>query len=338
MSVVIVSEQIHLRPVTMDDVEEVVKLLNACTMAEIGTIENTDEDMRSEWQRPNFNLETSVRVAVTPDGKMVGFADVGDTAPVPVRAFVWARAHPDYLNQGIEDQLMDWAEERAKQVISRAPEGARVVIHSESCNTYEPGLRMLKNRGMIYVRSFYDMKVELENEPPQPQWPEGITVRVANYEQENRAIFQARDEAFKDHWGYTQQPFEESLQQWQHFIENDANFDPSWWFLAMDGDQIAGFSLCWPKTDHDPDMGWVGMLGVLRPWRRKGLALALLQHSFGEFWRRGSHKVGLGVDASNLTGAMRLYTKAGMSPFRQFDLYEKEIRPGIDTMRQSVEE
>ncbi len=106
----------------------------------------------------------------------------------------------------------------------------------------------------------------------------------------------------------------------------------------QDGDQIAGISLCWPHPDDDPDMGWVGILGVLSPWRRKGLALALLQHSFSEFWRRGKRKVGLGVDASNLTGAMRLYTKAGMSPYRQFDLYEKKIRPGVDYMRKSSDE
>lgn len=338
MSVIIVPEQIRLRPVSMDDAEGIVNLLNACAIAETGAPEHTVEELRSDWQRPNFNLETSVRVAVTPDDKMVGFANVGDTSPLPVRAFVWVRAHPDYLNKGIEDQLMDWAEERSKQVIDRAPEGARVVIHSESVNTYEPGIRMLKNRGMAYVRSFYDMKIDLENEPPQPQWPEGITVRKANYPQENRAIFQARQEAFKDHWGFVEQPIEEAFKQWQHFVENDHNFDPTLWFMAMDGDQIAGISLCWPQAVFDPDMGWVGMLAVLRPWRRKGLALALLQHSFGEFWRRGKRKVGLGVDASNLTGAMRLYTKAGMSPSCQFDLYEKEIRPGKDWMRQSAEE
>lgn len=338
MAIVIVSEQIRLRPVTLDEIADVVNLLNACSIAELGAPEHTVETISSDWQRPNFNLETSIRVAVTSDGRMVGFAEVGDTAPVPVRAFVWVRAHPDYLDQGIEDLLSDWAEERANQVIDRAPEGARVVIHSESVNTYEPGLQMLKNRGMTHVRSFYDMKIELENAPTQPQWPEGITVRVVNYEQEFRAIFLARREAFKDHWGFTEQPFEESLKQWRHLIENAPDFDPTLWFLAMDGDQIAGFSWCWPKTDDDPDMGWVGMLGVLRPWRRQGLALALLQHSFGELWKRGKRKVGLGVDASNLTGAMRLYEKAGMSPFRQFDLYEKELRPGVDWMRQSVEE
>ena len=125
MTSTIISEQIRLRPVTMDDAENVVELLNACAIAEKGAPEHTVEDTRNYWQWPNFNLETSLRVAITSDGKMVGFAEVNDNSPVAVRASIWVRAHPDYLEQGIEDQLMDWAEERAKQVIDRAPEGAR---------------------------------------------------------------------------------------------------------------------------------------------------------------------------------------------------------------------
>ncbi|MEZ4726737.1 MAG: hypothetical protein R3E79_06345 [Caldilineaceae bacterium] len=87
-------------------------------------------------------------------------------------------------------------------------------------------------------------------------------------------------------------------------------------------------------------------LPTIRPWvdcqsRRPPplapaqLALALLHHAFGEFYRRGVKKVGLGVDASSLTGATRLYEKAGMKPFRQYNTYEKELRPGRDlTTRQ----
>jgi mycothiol synthase len=83
----------------------------------------------------------------------------------------------------------------------------------------------------------------------------------------------------------------------------------------------------------------VGTLGVRRPWRRRGVALALLQHSFGEFYRRGLRKAGLGVDASSLTGATRLYRKAGMrsDPAYQYDLYEKELRPGEDLLTQSLD-
>jgi mycothiol synthase len=48
--------------------------------------------------------------------------------------------------------------------------------------------------------------------------------------------------------------------------------------------------------------------------------------------------VGLGVDAGSLTGATRLYEKAGMSIFSQFDKYSKEIRAGKEISVQSIEE
>jgi ribosomal protein S18 acetylase RimI-like enzyme len=75
-------------------------------------------------------------------------------------------------------------------------------------------------------------------------------------------------------------------------------------------------------------IGWVGTLGVRRPWRKKGLGSALLQYSFSEFHRRGKTTIGLGVDASNPTGATRLYQRAGMYVASEFITYEKELRPG----------
>ncbi|MBD0349195.1 MAG: GNAT family N-acetyltransferase, partial [Thermoleophilia bacterium] len=102
-------------------------------------------------------------------------------------------------------------------------------------------------------------------------------------------------------------------------------FDPALWFIAYDGDEIAGFSLCRPRESGDPDMGWVSVLGVRRPWRRRGLALALLRHSFVELHRRGKKRVGLGVDAENTTGALRLYERAGMHVDRRWDTWEKIV-------------
>jgi ribosomal protein S18 acetylase RimI-like enzyme len=102
-----------------------------------------------------------------------------------------------------------------------------------------------------------------------------------------------------------------------------ASYDPTLWFVAYDGDEIAGYALCKPQEGGDPKLGWVDVLGVRRPWRRRGLALALLLHAFGEFRSRGHARVGLGVDTENTTGAVGLYEKAGMRPVRQFDAYEK---------------
>ena len=115
---------------------------------------------------------------------------------------------------------------------------------------------------------------------------------------------------------------------------NPVSFDPTLWFLAFDGDKLAGGPLC--RYDKDLHIGWVNQLAVLRLWRRKGLGIALLLHSFAEFYRRGIVNVGLGVDAQNLTGATRLYERAGMHVALQHDTYEKELRAGQELSTQSI--
>jgi mycothiol synthase len=170
----------------------------------------------------------------------------------------------------------------------------------------------------------------MDAEPPAPQWPEGITVRPLVRGQQEDEMLTARREAFRDHWGFVEQPVEADKALWEHHMNNDPKFDPNLFFIAWDDSQnrAVGVSLCWAEADDDPDMGWVGTLGVVRDWRRKGLALALLQHSFHAFWQRGKRSVGLGVDAANPTGATKLYEKAGMRPVREWTAYELELRPG----------
>jgi ribosomal protein S18 acetylase RimI-like enzyme len=180
------------------------------------------------------------------------------------------------------------------------------------------------------------MVIELDSPPPAPDLVEGITMRPFVRYQEEPAVIRAVRDAFRDHWGYVEGPFEDELKESLYWMENDRYFDPSLWFLALDGDEIAGVSLCYPIRIEDPDMGWVSTLGVRRPWRRKGLGLALLRYSFGEFHRRGKRKVGLGVDADSLTGATRLYEKAGMHVHRQYASYEKELRAGVDLSTQRM--
>jgi ribosomal protein S18 acetylase RimI-like enzyme len=58
--------------------------------------------------------------------------------------------------------------------------------------------------------------------------------------------------------------------------------------------------------------------------------MALLRQAFVTFQQMGRAGVGLGVDASSLTGATRLYERAGMRVVLRFDMYEKELRNGIE--------
>ena len=106
--------------------------------------------------------------------------------------------------------------------------------------------------------------------------------------------------------------------------------EPELWILAMDGDEVAGMALCASRRAGQEDLGWVSSLGVRRPWRRRGLALAILRRAFGLLAARGKSRVGLGVDSQSLTGATRLYEKAGMHVVRELYEYERVIRDGKD--------
>ena len=184
------------------------------------------------------------------------------------------------------------------------------------------------------------MLIEMDAPVPEPVWTEGITLHTFNSEMDAEAVYRAEDDSFRDHFGYVEQPFEDGFKRFKHFVLDAKDFDPTLLFLAMDGPsgEIAGINICRPHSYDDPEMGWVGTLGVRRQWRKRGIGLALLRHSFNEFYRRGKRKVGLGVDAQNLTGALRLYESAGMHVHQAYDQYEKELRPGTEISVQSLQE
>lgn len=326
-----------VRPATMDDIESAVELFNICSQNMIGESEHSLPDLRAEWTLPEFDLDSATRMVFSSDGSAIAYIEVWDIDDPPVRNWVWGLVHPEYENRGLGTYLMEWAENRVRSVLTRTPSDLRVTMESGTHSHFEPALRLLEAQNMREIRSFHRMVIELQEMPPEPLWSEGITMRTMKGLDEVRAVVWAIEDAFRDHWGYVEQPFEKEFQRWLHFMKNDELYDPTLWFLAMDGDEIVGISGCKEKSNVDPDMAWVKVLGVRRPWRRRGIALALLHHTFREFYSRGKQRVGLGVDGSSLTGATRLYEKAGMKSVRQFTTFEKEIRPGKDIVRRTLD-
>lgn len=326
-----------IRPATMGDLNEAVELFNLCSINMTGKPSFRLVDVRNEWLLPAFDLNSATRLVFTPDQRLVGYMEVWDIEDPPVKNWVWGMVHPDYEAQGIATQLMNWAEAKVRQTAQTVQTDLRITMEAGVTNHYQPAIDMVTDRGMVPIRRFLTMVTELAAEPPRPMVPQGISIRSMRGLEELKAIVFAVEDAFQDHWGFLERPFEKEYERWLHFVKNDPEFDPKMWFLATAGDEIAGISLCKRKASEDPDMGWVNTLGVRRPWRRQGLALALLHHSFRAFYARGKDRAGLGVDASSLTGATRLYEKAGMRPIREFIVYEKEIKPGKDIVRRSLD-
>lgn len=325
------------RPATMADAEAVVALINAYSQSMVGQNSTNAEKLRLAWGVPGFDMTTDTRMVLMPDGQLVGYMEVQDTHALHVRMRCWGCVHPNYRMKGIGSHLVEWAEARALRFVPEAPEGVLVVLQSEVLSSDVDAQAVLRMHEFMLTRHFCRMVVTFDGVLPVSQWPDGITVRTLTLGQDERAMVRAVEEAFKDHWGYVSEPFEKTYERWMHWINEDPAFDPTLWFLAIDGDDIAGACLCLSSDSVATELGHVSTLGVRRPWRRRGLGLALLTHAFRELCERGKLGVSLGVDASSLTGATRLYEKAGMQIARQHCVFEKQLRPGENLMTQSVE-
>jgi ribosomal protein S18 acetylase RimI-like enzyme len=229
---------------------------------------------------------------------------------------------------------MEWAEARARLAVPKSPPEAKVVL-ATFCNQKDRYTVDLFNRfGMYMIRHFLQMLIEFDGEPQPPVIPEGILIRPYDQATELEKIAEVYYESFQDHFGYAGQTLETQIQFLRHRVKHHPGFDPSLWFLAEEEGEAAGIALCYPSMTTDPAAGHVMLLGVRRAWRQRGLGLALLQHSFVELYQRGCQRVGLSVDASNLTGATRLYEKAGMSVKERYDLFDKVLREGEDLVKQ----
>jgi mycothiol synthase len=327
------------RPARMEDLDEAVEMFNAEARHLIGVDKHIRDEVAVDWQAPGFELETDTRIVCSTEGRLVGYCQVWDLKP-HVTIDCWGVVHPDHLNLGVGSYLLDWAQGRAYQAIPKAPPEARVIIKSSTITLNPAAERLFVKAGMQKVRYFFTMVIDLDGQPAEPKWPEGIDIRTLVVDRDEWPLTIAVEEAFRDHWGFVERPIEEEYERWMHFLKNNDDFDPTLYFLAWDGDQLTGASLCWKYANDDPEMGSVDVLCVRRPWRKQGLGLALLLHSFGEFRKRGKLRAGLGVDAESLTGALRLYERAGMhsDPNRTYVAYEKELRPGIELRTQEVEE
>ncbi|MGE5777317.1 MAG: GNAT family N-acetyltransferase [Chloroflexota bacterium] len=328
-----------VRGASLDDVEPALKLYNAWSQSVIQEDEITDANaIRNEWKSPGFDPARDIRLIFAPNGEMVGYIEVWTTAKPLIHPWIWGRVHPDYGDRGIGTWMLQWAETRSLQALETVPPELRFAPRVGAFSQAEKSRKLFEDMGYSRIRSSYHMLIEMDAPVPEPVWPEGITVRTYNPETDAELVYRTEVDSFRDHFGFVEQPFEEGFERFKHFQVEYEGFDPTLLFIAMDGDEVAGINICRPRSYDDPDLGWVDTLGVLRPWRKRGIGLALLRHSFNEFYRRGTRKVGLGVDAQNLTGALRLYENAGMHVHKSFDLYEKELRPGTEISVQSLQQ
>lgn len=184
--------------------------------------------------------------------------------------------------------------------------------------------RLFRALGYTYARTFWTMRIELGEQLATPVVPAGIDIRTFDRERDERGVYRALAEAFDDHWGRGFPTYEQWL---HHDLDGESpEFDPGLWFIALEGDEVAGAACCRASIPRAPDTGEVSTLGVRRAWRERGIARALLLTGFAELRRRGIPRAELGVDSESPTGATRVYERAGMHVAYSSEQWEKELR------------
>jgi ribosomal protein S18 acetylase RimI-like enzyme len=286
-----------------------LELMNAHQLAAFGEADYTADDLRTWLTTPYVEVNRDLRV-LERDGRLIGYADADPTRDEPPLWWCDVKVAPDVDAGAVVAELVAWLEERTAEGRLRvwtSEDDARIVDAFDALG-FEP------------VRHSYRMEIDLGNEVREPALPQAISTRTATPD-DYRAVYDAAVEVWQD----TNDPIDESFDEWAHWhIERDSH-DPTLWFLALAGDELAGFAL--GRTDPvDPHAGYVSMLGVRRAWRRQGLGEALLLRSLAAFRERGLTRGTLGVDASSVTGATRLYERAGMRVYRDTVFLERAVR------------
>lgn len=278
----------NIRPFVDDDAPAVAALISADEerfYGRPGRFTGADVLMFQQYNKEAWVWEDDGHVVA---GAMYGVH--GDAANI--RGFVAAKG------RGIGTEILERGEAFARtEGAKRAQAGA--------AEPDSAARALFESRGYREVRRFYEMAIELTEEPAAPVVPAGLVLDEM-HDDEYEAFYHALNEAFAEHWEWHPQPFGEWLErrQGQHRDE-----DGPIWFVVRDGDELAAV------TRNDLSLnggGYVGAIGVRPAWRGKGLAKALLQRTFAEFWRRGTTRVTLDVDAQNTTGAVALYERVGM--------------------------
>jgi mycothiol synthase len=298
-----------LRPPEDDDFDAMLELMNAHQLAAFGEADVTEDELRTWLTSPSVEIGRDIRVLVQ-GGRLVGYVDVDSNRADPPLWWCDLKVAPDADADSIAAKLVGWLEERV--------DTGRVRVWTSATDARV--IAALERLGFAPVRHSYRMEIDLADEVPEPVWPSGISVRTVAEGEERRI-----HEAFLEVWQDTSDPPNDTLEEWNHWLLRAETFEPSLWFLALAGDELAGFAVC-RKDTNDPAAGHVELLGVRRPWRKQGLGHSLLLHSFQAFRRRGWTRGTLGVDASSPTGATRLYERAGMSAYRDTLFLERPAR------------
>jgi mycothiol synthase len=299
-----------VRPAELADLDAVIELVKAADLADAGVEDPVREHLLYTWERSSVSLERDTRLVLAPDGRFAAYANVEGNNP-ELSLELWVRVHPSDRGRGLGSALLDWGEGTSLERSPNVPVLRNGVPHEDAA-----AHELLEKRGYAHVRTFWHMQRDLDGAiEPVPEL-EGIEVRRYEHPRDVRPLHEVLEESFLGHWGMEPYPYDEHEREMATWDRDLA------WLAVADGQAVGG-----TLATLVEGTGWVDVLGVLEPWRRRGIGRALLLSQFTSLVTKGAPIAALNVDSGNDTGAPSLYADAGMRVHRAWDVFEKR-EPG----------
>jgi mycothiol synthase len=305
------------------DFPVMVDIMTACNQVDgLEYNESVDDVARVFAHLTNCEPKEDMRFAEV-DGEPAGYSRVfwKDEHRGPRLYISLGFVIPAFRRLGLGAAFLRWSEERRREIAEGHPAGLDRSGHVWTTDG-EPGAMALYTAfGYRVARTMVEMIRPIDEPLAGAAMPDGLEIRASGPEH-YRAVWEAWEEAYRDHWGYTPRT-EVDYQRW---LRNRL-FQPSRWKVAWEGNQVAGMVLNYIDTRRNE---WAGIrrgytqdIFVRRPWRRRGLARALLTESIRMFLEMGMEETLLGVDTESSSGADVLYESLGYRPSRRHLVYRK---------------
>ena len=230
--------------------------------------------------------------------------------------------HPSYRGRALGGELLDWAERTAVPLHNDGFPAARCPVERMPVDQRRCGRAARAAR--LPARALFHAMVRDLSAPVQAAViPAGVAITsyLPDMAEHARLI---RNESFRDHWGST----ETSAESWAHFLASSA-FRPGLSFLAYQGSEPLGMLISREHEAQREQTGhrelYIALVGTRAAGRKRGIATALLMTAMSAARANGYDRASLGVDADSLTGAVRLYERAGFTVEHTWTAYRKQL-------------